>query len=116
MNKVDITGTMTKPIPGWEERVERLCKPENFWVSVVPNKWLMVDELTEEEADRLERKLKLVQRYTAYMAAGMLKGTLKYPTDDIPVETWIAHLIGEGSDLANYQILLADAYYNVKEN
>ena len=108
--EVDITGTMAKPVDNWQERVEALCKPENFLVTINGSSDV-ADALSPEELGRLLKKLKLVARYTQYMAAGMLKGTIKYPDDGYTLDKWMAHLIGEGADQSNYSILLADAYY-----
>lgn len=101
---VDITGLMVKPIDGWQERVEKLCKPHCFDFAV----WTkgLYDELSREEWNRLQIKLRLVETYAKYMAVGMLKGVLKYSNDDWTVDQWMAHLIGEGADKANYDMLL----------
>ena len=107
---VDITGTMHQSIPDWQPRVEALCKPERFEVSINPD-YMTCQSLTEEERERLRWKLKLVERFASYMAAGMLKGTLKYSTDAYGVDKWMAHLLGEGADQANYQLLLANDYF-----
>jgi len=107
--KVDITGLMVEATPGWEARVKELCKAENFGVSIYTAG--LHGKITEEERTRLLKKLKLVERAASYMAAGMLKGTIKYPTDDVPLEQWVAHVVGEGADQMNYQILLADAFF-----
>lgn len=107
--KADITGLMAKAKPGWEERVARLAKPENFTIELWPS--LVLDcQLSDSELERLHRKLKLVRQAALYMAAGMLKGTLKYDSDDYSLEQWFAHLLGEGADQMNYQLLLADAF------
>ena len=108
MSEIDITGTMVHPIDNWQERVNALCDPENFSVSIYydPKR----NTLTPEETLRLGHKLDLVERYAAVMAAGMLKGVIKYPTDNLTLEQWFAHLIGEGADKANYDMLTLDAF------
>lgn len=109
-----VAGTMVKPRKGWEKRVEKLCDPE-YWFVELSLRTDVADKLSKEEWDRLEKKLHMVQRFAAYMAAGMLKGTLKYSNDDYSLETWFAHLIGEGADQANYQILLENAFREKKK-
>lgn len=109
-----VAGTMVKPKKGWEKRVEKLCDPE-YWFVQLHLRSDILDKLSGEEQDRLEGKIQLVQRFAAYMAAGMLKGTLKYSNDDYSLETWFAHLIGEGADQANYQILLENAFREKKK-
>ena len=105
---IDITGTMVHPTPNWEERVEALCDPEDFVVRIdyAPK----LNTLTAKETLRLGHKLDMVERYAAVMAAGMLKGTLKFPNDNWTLEQWFAHIIGEGADKANYDILALEAF------
>ena len=104
---VDITGLMAKSTAGWEERAEALCKPEHFATMVVCKLPISKDSpLTDDEWARLNKKLKLVEEWAAYMAAGMLKGTIKYPQDTWDIKQWMAHLVGEGADQSNYQMLL----------
>lgn len=105
----DVTGLMVPPSDGWQERVAKLCKPEYFLVTVALKEELM-QQLTPDELARLRRKMVLVQQCSAIMLAGMLKGTLKYPTDNYSVDQWVAHLVGEGADQMNYALLLADAH------
>lgn len=107
--RADVTGLMVKPSPGWERRVEELCKPEYFTVEVTIRD-VVVGALTADELTRLGYKIELVRVAAQLMAAGMLKGVLKYPSDTWSVETWVSHLLGEGADQMNYQLLLADAY------
>lgn len=107
---VDIAGLMAKATPGWEERVKLLADPELFHTMVLalPD---LVEALTDEEAKRLKPKLKLVAQAAAWMAAGMVKGTIKYPGDDYSLDQWMAHLVGEGADQMNYQLLLFAAFH-----
>lgn len=109
--KIDITGLMTKPVDGWQERVKQFCKAEHFAVKIIQSAKLRKG-LTLKERRRLAWKLDLVATAARYMAAGMLKGTLKYPKDDYTLEQWIAHVVGEGADQMNYQLLLFDRFYN----
>ena len=100
---------LVKPKDNWRERVEKLCDAR--WFSVHIGTSMFVEgNLSEEERLRLDDKLALVKKAASLMAAGMLKGVLKYDTDDYPVETWLAHVLDEGADQMNYQMLLADAY------
>jgi len=108
--KVDITGLMVAATPGWEARVKKLARPE-FFTAVINISDSMIAKLSNAERGRLFKKLLLVTQAAEYMAAGMVKGTIKYPTDDIPVEQWMAHVVGEGADQFNYEILLADAFF-----
>ena len=107
--KVDITGLMATPITNWEPRVKELCTPDNFEVEIT-GKDKMWRALNKSERQRLADKLVLVERYAQYMAAGMLKGTLKYPGDGYTLEQWMAHVVGEGADQSNYVVLMFDAW------
>jgi len=59
--------------------------------------------------------MRLVEEWASYMAAGMLKGTIKYETDEYELKTWMAHVIGEGSDQSCYQILMFDKWRRDEE-
>ena len=107
--KADITGLMVQAKPGWEKRTKELAKPEHFKISIAVYSTLLL-KLNPEERRRLHRKLKLVVEAATYMAAGMVKGTVKYEHDNYDIATWMAHVVGEGADQINYQILLADAF------
>ncbi len=112
--KVDITGLMVQAKPGWEKRTEELARPEHFFISIGVKAQLR-GRLTIKEYGRLEKKLLLVREAATYMAAGMVKGTVKYEHDNYDIATWMAHVIGEGADQMNYQILLADAFAKGKK-
>ena len=107
--KADITGLMVQAKPGWEKRTKELAKPEFFWIDIGLDPEL-VEGLSKKEHKRLVKKLLLVREAATYMAAGMVKGTVKYEHDNNDVATWIAHVVGEGADQMNYQILLANAF------
>ena len=112
--KVDITGLMVKPKPSWEKRAKKLAKPKFFIINIGVDPALR-QKLTTKELDRLYAKLYLVREAATYMAAGMVKGTVKYTHDNNDVATWMAHVVGEGADQMNYQILLADAFAKGKK-
>jgi len=111
---VDILGTQAKALPFWEDRAVDLAKPELFKVAINPNVYLLA-RLNEDEKKRLFKKLRLVQNAARYMAAGMVKGTIKYAKDDYSLKQWFAHLIGEGADQMNYQMLLFQAWYSEQD-
>ena len=92
--------------PGWEERAERLCDPANFVVEVTN---LPLKGLTPAEQYRLCKKLRLVEQFAARLAANMLKGVVKYPSDEMTVEEWEAAEEDDTVDSINYRLLAADA-------
>lgn len=108
-------GELTPQASGWQERARKWAKPDNFYVVVVPSS-SVVNELNEEEWHRLQHSLELVKDMARYMAAGMLKGVVKYTTskEDVPLSTWMDYLLGEGADFVNYIALVLDAYRRAK--
>jgi len=108
-NAVDITGLQAKAIKDWQERVEQLAKPEFFKVKITPSMELL-NSLSEAEKPRLFEKLNLVSEYVTYLCAGMVKGTVKYATDQHELKQWMAHVVGEGADQSNYTMLLFNAW------
>ena len=113
--EVDILGTQAQAIPNWEERAKDLARYDLFKVTINPNAFLLAG-LSEEEKKRLFKKLRLVSNAARYMAAGMVKGTIKYATDSYELKQWFAHLIGEGADQMNYQMLLFQAWYKEQDH
>ena len=113
--EVDILGTQAHALAGWEERAKHLARYDLFKVTINPNAYLLTG-LTEDEKKRLFKKLRLVSNAARYMAAGMVKGTIKYATDNYDLKQWFAHLIGEGADQMNYQMLLFQAWYKEQEH
>ena len=97
----------------WQERGKVLCDPEH-WAVMVGCGQAISDGLTESEKKRLEPKVDMVIEATRIMLAGMVKGTIKYPNDDYTIDRWMSHLVGEGMDQANYQILLATAWKKLR--
>lgn len=104
MSEADITGTLHTVNNGWQERTKQLVHPDHFHVEIKPNQ-LLLDKLTTTERARLAGKILLVEEFASCMAAGMLKGTIKYPTDGYSLSGWFSSVLGEGADFANYIIL-----------
>ena len=96
--------------PGWEERLATLKDPRSFSIAVEPN-WgnLRPAGLTIEEYKRLCPKLELVREFALKMAYGMLKGTLKYPTDDYSIEQWLAGEDDDTVDAVDWRLLRMNA-------
>jgi hypothetical protein len=107
-----VLGTSTSN-EGWMERAKSLCNPDHWLVSVGYSMDLQMG-LTNSEQERLKPKIQMVMDAARIMLAGMVKGTIKYPTDGFDIDKWMDHLIGEGCDQMNYQILLANAWKNHK--
>ena len=104
-----------EPIEGWEERTKELAKPE-LWVVAIHPMYELRQKFTPEEWERMLPKITMVEEFVKYMMAGMVKGTVKYSGDTWTTERWMAHLISEGADQANYQILLLDRWLKDKKD
>ena len=93
----------------WEERYkDLLILREMFSVDVrlgpSAYQWLSTNERR-----RIRTKLEMVKGLAEKLAWGMLKGTLKYPTDDWTDKQWGAYAEDEENDLINYRLLKAHA-------
>lgn len=100
-------GTAPDPQQAAVERWRTLPDPKLFHVDVLMQGELIA-QLTQEEYSRLRPKLRLVEEVAAKLAANMLKGTLKYDTDDYEIEKWLEMGIDDTADGLNYQMLLRD--------
>jgi hypothetical protein len=106
-----VTGNIVGQNEDWQTRAKVLCSPDLWQVAANPSKDLF-NGLTEVEIQRLEPKIQMVLRVSKFMLAGMVKGTIKYPTDQYSLETWMAHLLGEGADYLNYITLTLSSFNN----
>ena len=91
-----------------QERIDKLARPEHFRVSLFPVETLY-KELSHEELARLLAKLELVEEIALALAANMVKGTLKYNTDDRSMEQWLDYATDDAMDTVNYLFLLRQA-------
>ncbi len=112
-SKVDITGLGTPQVEEWEEKAKALAKPEHFAVFIEVSDDVL-NHLSTEEKNRLHWKLELVAFAARALAAGMLKGTIKYPNDQYGVERWMKHIMSEGADFFNYIILMFNEFHGGK--
>tara|TARA_Y100000310_G_scaffold336580_1_gene421527 strand:- start:1099 stop:1443 length:345 start_codon:yes stop_codon:yes gene_type:complete len=95
------------PLDDWEEALLDLQDTGEILVTVSPDAELC-RMLGVENTDRLTFKLELVAKLATKLAWNMVKGTLKYPTDDYPIQLWSDMGIDDGADNLNYQLLLRD--------
>ena len=92
----------------WEDRYEELGNVNSFVVDINIGYHLST-QLSPSEYKRLQLKLRLVEKYARKLAVGMLKGTLKYPTDNWSVEQWMHEQEDEEVDRLNYLLLKQNA-------
>ena len=96
---------MTKP--SWEHRLAEADKVGYAAITLVP--YEITRTLSEDEQRRLLKKELLVTAAAQRLIRGMLKGVLKYESDDISLEEWDEHIVDEASDLLNYVWLRREA-------
>jgi hypothetical protein len=94
----------------WQERVEDWATPDHWTIGSITPSQLLYDELSPSEWARMLPKIEMVRMVAQYMLAGMVKGTMKYPTDVYTMEKWLAHIIDEGADQMNYQVLMYNTW------
>ncbi len=90
------------------DRINALARPENFQVFIETGD--VYDGLSGAEAERLDRKLIMVSKLAAKLAANMVKGTIKYPTDTWSLEQWFEFGLDDAVDTVNYIMLAREAY------
>jgi hypothetical protein len=61
--------------------------------------------LTLEECSRSLWKLELIRPFLARMILNMVKGTLKYPSDDLTGDAWAEGALDDRVDSVNWQLL-----------
>ena len=93
---------------GWEQRYEAV--KDAVVVSIHPGKILDAlisqDLITYPEYERAMWKITLIEPFVTRMVVNMLKGTVKYPSDDWPAETWQDMGLDDKVDGINYELLL----------
>ena len=94
---------------GWEERYEDVLLNPSIVRAGVYLSRRASDHLSPEERCRVWVKLDLIAALAHKLAIGMIKGTLKYPTDDWTDKQWGAYAEDEENDLINYRLLKAHA-------
>lgn len=91
-------------------KIEQIS-PHMFHCSINPNNAYLIDnitwvkQLTPEETTRLMDKIILVEEIACKFAANMLKGVLKYDTDNRSLEEWLAFGIDDAVDTVSYLYL-----------
>jgi len=64
--------------------------------------------LTKKERTRTEQKLTLVKQAAIRLAVAMLKGTVKYPTDNHTIREWLEYALDDAGDAFQYLHLIRD--------
>ena len=86
--------------PGWEERYAKYTASD-FQVTVnLP----VGHDLDDVEVERTLIKLEIIKEFAQDLSLGMLKGSLKYVSDDRTPEEWAAFEEDEQNDTTNYRL------------
>ena len=90
----------------WETRLDRFLEvcPVPFSCEVHSSPGILY--LSIQEKERLREKIALVSRSCEEMCKEMLKGTIKYPTDDWSEEEYEKMFTQEFWGLVNYRLLM----------
>lgn len=96
-------------------RIDNLARPEYFDISIVPSS-ILVSNLSDEEYERLIKKIPLVVNSALRLCAGMVKGTIKYDTEDLSLREWFDHLRDEAIDQVNYASLMEESVEKASTN
>ncbi len=99
-------------VPDWDPAWTDLDWAGEFTVSIKFSPAVLAACGSPENIKRLRDKLELVHKFAERMAAGMLKGTMKYKEDRSDPEYWRQHLMDEMADIANYNMLLEASWEN----
>ena len=93
--------------PGWEERYEAI--KGRVYIQLYPApilRSLLSDGLiTDSEYKRAIWKIHLIEPFVTRQVMNMIKGTLKYPTDDWSDEVWKDMGLDDKADSVNYDLL-----------
>lgn len=93
--------------PNWEERYQQVKEQINIFLD--PHKILdslyQNNLITIEEWHRSLPKIYMLQPFITRMVVNMIKGTLKYTSDDWSTEIWQDMGMDDKVDGVNYEIL-----------
>ena len=109
LNSQPASTEQAKVNPNWERRYnqirERLTIPidTSFLAAMVGT-----GDLTMEQANRSRWKIKLIEPFVTRMVVNMIKGSIKYTTDDWSAETWQDMGMDDKADGINYGLLFED--------
>lgn len=95
---------------GWEDRYTRIKAA--IRVHLPNDKMLYALEelglITRAEVDRSLWKIALLEPFVTRMMLNMIKGTIKYPTDDWTTDMWDDMSMDDQADSVNYNLLFKD--------
>ena len=119
LHRSNIMAEQAQVNPNWEPRYQKIR--ENLYIPIGTKflaQMVAAGMLSEDEANRSRWKIKLIEPFVTRMVANMVKGSLKYTTDDWLSETWQDMGLDDAdmefkADGINYGLLFED--YRRKE-
>lgn len=96
--------------PGWERDYQTIRNivsvelPMDDIMEVLYNRGL----LDTKQIARSRWKIKLLEPFVTRMVVNMIKGSIKFPTDDWSAETWQDMGMDDKADSINYGLLFED--------
>ena len=91
---------------GEDDRRDRLLSdldPSIFRVDIyLDSSHRVYQQLTESERLRTEQKMEMVGDAARRLATAMLKGTIKYPTDNRSINEWLEYALDDAGDTFQY--------------
>ncbi len=97
--------------PGWEERYAKLLAsfPQiNLEANKIALSLIAAGVCTEEEAARAQWKIRLIEPFVTRLVVNMIKGSMKYTTDNWSGDTWSEMGMDDQADGVNYGLLFKD--------
>jgi hypothetical protein len=95
----------------WEEKLKKVDESGLIGAEVWAFQGIVAEGmLTRDEYNRLGHKLEMVEELAYKLVLNMIKGTLKYNTDDWTMAEWLAFGIDDAADSLNYWLLTRDKY------
>ena len=88
-----------------------------MWVRVpnasILNNLVAENLLTDHESDRAWVKIALLEPIITRMVLNMIKGTIKYTSDDWPTEVWQDMKLDDKADSINYEVLFENHLHQI---
>lgn len=105
--------TQAEPNPGWEDRYKEIAEYiADEGMVFNPDSLLIELEgaslITRDEFVRSSWKIRLIRPFLTRMVLNMIKGSIKYPTDDWSTKIWQSMGMDDKVDSVNYDLLFED--------
>ena len=102
---------------GWEQRYQAVKDHVSIDLSpkAILGDLVFSGLITEAESERALWKILLIEPFVTRMVVNMIKGTIKYTTDDWSLETWREMALDDRVDGINYDALFHNHLRELRE-